>query len=763
MGYKLIVSGIVQGVGFRPFIFRLAKAMNLSGYVKNLGDAGVEIYLQSPKKQVYTFIEKMKEKKPPLAVIETVKIHDYKYKEELNDFCILKSSTILSDQNSIIPPDVAICDDCIRELFDEKNRRYGYFFITCTNCGPRFSTIIGLPYDRDKTTLNEFPMCEKCKAEYTDPMNRRFHAQTIACPTCGPKMYLVDNKGELITEEKTIEESVKLIEEGYIIGIKGNSGFHFATSTLNSEPIIRLRKKKNRPSKPFAVMAPDLNTIKKFAEVSEDEGNLLTSYIRPIVILNKSENYELSEWVAPKLHNIGVMLPYTGLHYLLFKKTKEPAFIMTSANPQDEPITISNEDAINKLGKYVDYFILHNRKINQRSDDSVVRFHGSTPLLIRRSRGYVPRPIELDWLKENNKIILGCGGEENVTFSILKGKKIFLSQYIGKAQKFETFRYYKDTLNYFKHILHVDFEYIVCDLHRGFNTSIYAEKLANNTNIPLTKIQHHYAHLAGLMGENDLKPMIGIIVDGFGLGEDGKPWGGEIITFNSNKFIRVGGIQEFLIPGGDLATIFPLRIAMGFVYNLPGYDKWISKQIKHFPYGDKEVKLVEKLIAEKKTLTSSAAGRFLDSISAMLGVAYKRTYDGEPAIKLESAGYNGKDVLNFEPIITNNKLNVSKIAEEIFLSRDKYSIKDLSFSAMIYLAKGLSELAINAAQQQSIADIGISGGVAYNEVITNKIREIVTDAGFNLIEHKLVPAGDGGLSYGQIIAEILLNHQNLVG
>jgi hydrogenase maturation protein HypF len=763
LGYRLIVSGIVQGVGFRPFIYRLAKSLGLNGYIKNLGDAGVEIYLQTSKNKVNIFITRMKSEKPPLAVIERIKTVSDTNQKNYSDFNIFKSSNEKTNLTSIIPPDVSICDECFKELYDDLNRRKNYFFITCTNCGPRFSTITNLPYDRPQTTLVDFPMCEKCRLEYTNPNDRRFHAQTIACLECGPKVYLVDNNGNLINETNPIEQTTKLLEEGYIVGVKGNSGFHFATSVLKSEPIIRLREEKKRPTKPFAIMAPDIENIRRFALLSEYEKKLLTSYIKPVILLSKSEEYFLSDEISPGLHNIGVMLPYTGTHHLLFKNSKEPAYVMTSANPQDEPIAIENGDAIRKLGRFVDYFLLHNRRINQRSDDSVIRFHGQNAILIRRSRGYVPKPIDLDWLQNKDLKILGCGGEENVTFCILKGKKAILSQYIGKVQKYETFKFYQNSIEYFKKILNIEFQNIVCDLHRGFNTTIYAKNLSEKYNLPLRMIPHHYAHLAGLMGENNLEPMIGIIVDGFGLGEDGKAWGGEITTFKRNKFIRIGSLEEFYIPGGDLATIYPLRIAMGFLYETSGYKDWIIKYKDRFPYGLSEIKIINKIINDKKSLTTSSAGRYLDAISAILGLCFKRTYDGEPAIKLESFGRRGKDVFNIDPQIKDNKLLISDIVKKIYYQRNNYKLKDLAFSAMNYLAKGLAELAVESSNKMGIDRIGISGGVAFNETIVNIIREKIEKNGFNLIEHKLTPPGDGGVSFGQIISEILISNKNNSG
>ncbi len=716
----------------------------------------MEIYLSGFKKNIEKFMKKLKTEKPPLSDIREISIDEVVNKIVYTDFHILTSSEDYKKGVSIIPPDISICDECLKELFSEKNRRNHYFFITCTNCGPRFTIIHSLPYDRDRTSMRDFPMCDKCRREYTNPLDRRYHAQTIACHECGPKIYLTDNDGREVDCVDPIKEAVKLIEEGFIIGLKGNGGFHFATSTINSEPIIKLRKRKNRPSKPFAVMSPNIEKIKSFAEVSEYEQTLLESYIRPIILLNKRADFNLSEEISPGLHNIGVMLPYTGLHYLLFETYKEPAMIMTSANPQDEPIAIDNENAVSKLGGYVDYFILHNREIVQRADDSVVRFHNNNPLLLRRSRGYVPQPIDLPWLKDDAPVVLGCGGEENVTFCIIKEGKAFLSQYIGKTQKYETFKFYKDSITHFKKLLKADFQALACDLHRGFNTTIYAQQLSEELNIPVAKIQHHYAHLAALMGENDLKKMLGVIIDGFGLGENGEAWGGELLIFERNNFKRLGHIEEYPLPGGDAATRYPLRIAMGFLYGEEGYSDWIKKVYNVLPYGLREVRVIHKMLESKKLVKTTSAGRFLDCASAILGLCYYRSYDGEPAIKLESAGYKGKLVLDTTPILEENKLKVSEFVKELFKNRDNYRKADLAYSAMNYLGRGLAELAVKCCYEKKIDHIGVSGGVAYNEIVTSIIKKTVEKEGIHLVTHKFSPPGDGGLSFGQVVAYILL-------
>ncbi|MDI6846719.1 MAG: carbamoyltransferase HypF, partial [Candidatus Bathyarchaeia archaeon] len=410
---KIRVTGIVQGVGFRPFIYRIALKNHLKGYVRNRGDAGVEILLEGREENIKEFLRDLEEKKPPLAQIYEIITLSLKGGKKYEAFTILKSSEEAEFSGSVIPSDIAICDECLKELRDPENPRYEYFFITCTDCGPRYTIIGRLPYDRENTTMREFPMCTFCNSEYVNPLNRRFHAQTVACPKCGPKAYLTTREGELIENKDPIREVGKILSEGFIVAIKGYGGFHVATATTKDEPLVRLRKVKHRRQKPFAIMAKSLEAIKSFAEVSVKEAELLTSYTRPIVLLNKSENYYLSDLIAPSLHNIGVMLPYTGLHYMLFDKVDEPAFVMTSANPPNQPIIRNDDEALRRLGETVDYFLFHNRQIAHRCDDSVIRLHNNHQVFLRRSRGYAPAPIILR--EKAKRCTVGLGGELNNT------------------------------------------------------------------------------------------------------------------------------------------------------------------------------------------------------------------------------------------------------------------------------------------------------------------------------------------------------------
>lgn len=749
MRAEIKVSGIVQGVGFRPFIYRTAIKNGLVGYVRNRGDAVVEIIIEGKKDGVVQFLKDLEKEKPPLAQIYNIATNYGEDKGDFQEFTIVKSSGEAELSGSVIPPDVSICDDCLRELRDPKNRRFNYFFITCTNCGPRYTIIRELPYDRPNTTMQDFQMCEFCSREYSDPANRRFHAQTVACPKCGPKANLTSNRGEPVECEDPIRETGRLLEEGYIVAIKGNGGFHVATATTNDEPIARLRRVKHRKQKPFAIMASNLETARSFAEVNPWEAELLTSYRKPIILLQKKSDYYLSELVSPELHTVGVMLPYTGLHAMLFDRVKEPAFVMTSANPPNEPIVTKNAEAIKKLGSDVDYFLFHNRTIAHRCDDSVVRFHGKDPSLIRRSRGYAPEPIQLNFASD--RCVLAVGGELNVASCLLNQNRAFISQHIGDVENLETLRFLKDSINHLTKLTNSKIEVVACDLHPKFTTTKLAQNLGNKLECPVVQVQHHHAHTAALLAEWDVEEILGIACDGFGYGSDGTAWGGEVLYCNREGFRRVGHLESQPMVGGDLATIYPLRMAAGILHGETDIAEWSLEKSAHLPHGKREAEVIIKQLEKGLTPKTTSCGRVLDAVSAILGICYERTYEGEPAMKLESAALKGKDVLNLAPRYKGNVLDTTFLVREIFTQKNRLSVADLAFSAQSYLARGLAQLAVKEAERLNVKHVGFSGGVAYNKHITETIRRAVERDGFKFLVHKKIPAGDGGTSFGQAI------------
>ncbi|MGA3192073.1 MAG: carbamoyltransferase HypF [Candidatus Bathyarchaeia archaeon] len=750
MRVKVKVTGIVQGVGFRPFIYRRAVHHWLTGYVRNRGDAGVEILLEGEEQDIKNFLKDLQVKKPPLAQIHEIIATKMGGNNEYLRFAIKKSSTETELAGSVIPPDIAICDDCLGELRNPEDPRFNYFFITCTNCGPRFTIIEKLPYDRENTTMREFPMCGFCLKEYEDPLNRRFHAQTIACPECGPRAYLKTANGKLVEHKDPVREAGRLLSEGNVLAIKGYGGFHVAASTTEEKPLARLRVVKHRSQKPFAIMARSIEAIRTFAEVSKKEEELLTSYSRPIVLLNKKYDFPLSNLLAPELHNVGVMLPYTGLHYMLFDDVKDAAFVMTSANPPYQPIIKDNDAALKGLCGTVDYFLFHDRQIAHRCDDSVLRTHGQNTVFIRRSRGYAPAPL---MLKEKAKhCVLALGGELNDTACVLNGNKAFISQHIGDAENVETRNFLETAAEHLIRLTNSKVDTVACDLHPKFTTTALAHELAAEKGWRLLQVQHHYSHIAGLMVEGNVEEMVGVCCDGYGFGPDGEAWGGEILLCarEAPGFKRLAHLEKQPLIGGDLATHYPLRVAAGILRSKANIEDWLLQRKQHFPHGEKEIEIIlQQLKNRKGIIETTSCGRVLDAVSAVLGICYERTYEGEPSMKLESVAMKGKDVLNLNPIIEGDTLNTTQILEEIFENTRKHSKQDLAYSTHAYIAKGLAALAIKQADENDVRTIGFSGGVASNEILTKAMRKQVEAAHLHFLVHEIVPPGDGGLSFGQ--------------
>jgi hydrogenase maturation protein HypF len=749
---KINVTGIVQGVGFRPFVYRLAVQNGLAGYVRNRGDAGVEILLEGEEQSVQRFLRDLKAKKPPLAQIHDVITTTLKGKNEHAKFAIIKSSETTEFSGSVIPPDIAICDDCLRELRDPKDPRYEYFFITCTNCGPRFTIIERLPYDRENTTMRDFPMCGYCQREYADPLNRRFHAQTVACPTCGPKAYLTTRDGTLIEHEDPVREAGRLLSEGAILAVKGYGGFHVASSATREEPLQALRRTKHRRAKPFAMMARSLDAAKGFAEVTSKEEALLTSPSRSIVLLNKSGGYALSPLVAPDLHNVGVMLPYTAMHYMLFDRVDDAAFVMTSANPPTQPIVKDNDEAIRMLGDTVDYFLFHNRRIANRCDDSVLRVHGNRQSFIRRSRGYAPAPLMLK--EKTERCIVGLGGELNNTACVLQANKAFISQHIGDVENVETRKFLQEATNHLIRLTNSQVEAVACDLHPKFTTTLLAQALAEQNGWQLIQVQHHHAHVAALMMEHAVDELVGVVCDGYGYGVDGSAWGGEILfcTRESAGFERLAHLEKQPLLGGDVATRYPLRVAAGILSRKTDVANWLLERSGHLLHGETEAKLIlQQLQKGVSVVETTSCGRVLDAVAAVLGVCYERTYEGEPAMKLESAAVRGKDALNLKPVINGNMLDTTQLIHAVFESIGKASTADLAYSAHAYIARGLATLAVEKALEKGVEAVGFSGGAASNQILTQLMRETVEAAGLRFLVHEAVPPGDGGVSFGQAV------------
>ncbi len=758
---EMAVTGIVQGVGFRPFVYRLATRLGLVGMVRNMGDAGVQVIVEGEKKIIEKFIELLRVEKPPLSRIDSIKVIWQTPENEFTAFRVLPSERTKLGLPSVLPPDLALCDDCRREMLDKKDRRYYYPFITCVNCGPRFTIIEDLPYDRVRTSMRAFPLCTDCSREYQDPADRRYHAEPTACPVCGPHMDLVNPTGDVLQIADPLIEAARLLDEGKIVAIKGVGGFHIAASASDDDAIRRLRELFNRPQQPFAVMSRDLEATRAFAEISEAEAAMLTSYRRPIVVLQRSAHYNLSELVGPGLDSVGVMLPYSGIHHLILGAGRESAYVMTSANASGLPMIVNNSDAMVKLHEKVDFFLLHDRAIVNRCDDSVIKMIDDKPAFLRRSRGFVPEPVKLAF--RSDRSVLGLGGELNVTVSVLLGDRCFVSQHIGNTTKVETLDYMQEATDRLLHLLNVaQVDVVAHDLHPEYSTSRIAPRLASKLGAKTVAVQHHHAHIGALMAEHGLDEMVGIAADGVGYGPDRTAWGGEVMFANLGSFDHLGGLKRQPMPGGDLAVIYPARMVAGMLWESLERSK-LSRVLDEycsggFKRGTRERSVVLRQLERKvNVLYSSGSGRVLDAISCLLGICSERTYEGEPAIKLEAAAALGdpREVRldpAFEEVQGKTIVDTSKLLVDILsLLERRVPRRHIAAAAQSAIARGLAAIALRAAEAKGAGIIGASGGVLCNRAISDQMLREVEGAYFKFVRHETLPPGDGCISTGQAV------------
>ncbi len=818
---QILVEGIVQGVGFRPFVYRIATEASLNGYVRNLGNV-VEIILQGSHQDMEEFLFNLQNKLPPIAKINNIETRDLKEEDEkfssYTDFTIKESADDFAG-TSVIPPDVAICDNCLEEINDPQNRRYKYPFNACTDCGPRFTVIEKVPYDRDNTTMEDFPLCDECEIEYTNPLDRRYHAEAACCEDCGPSLKLLKNTcndGEdsgsaiEIDCEDPLKETARLLDEGKILAIKGIGGTHLVANVKIKETVDLLRQRLGRKSQAFAVMSPDIETIKTFAVMSKEEEKTLKSKERPIVILKKSEDYDFADSVSPDLHNIGVMLPYAPLHHLLFNETDTPAYIMTSANVPGEPMMITNEEIVKNLSKIADYYLVHNRRILNRCDDSVVRFRNDELAFIRRSRGYTPEPYDLSgkytYLNEefDNLNILALGPELDVTFTIIKNSKAYVSQHIGNTNKYRTYQFLKEAIEHMMQITKTDsFDLIACDMHPQFFTTQLAKEYAEKYDCPLIQVQHHHAHGVSLINDHVLnktdldektsaeieisqdsekaellenpREMIIIASDGVGYGDDGGAWGGEILYTDIKSYKRMASLMPQKMPGGDLCTKYPARMLAAILSNPNSdyeRDKYGEENVQElmernyldaFPHGKMEIASLFKQIERNLNVgINTSTGRCLDSIAAALNICSERSYEGEAPMKLESAAFNylkmnDLDKINDYPIIIKDHddrrvLDTTAILRYVIDKLEEgEDIGRIAAAGQEAVSIGLAKLAIEAAENCGIDTVGVSGGTFYNEAITAHIKDCIENAGLKFIQHTNSCPGDGSVSLGQAI------------
>ncbi len=754
---EIDVQGVVQGVGFRPFVFALAQRHGLSGWVRNDGD-GVHVEVEGAPARLDCFLRSILDEAPPLAVIEAIKYRDVPLTGD-SDFRIDLSQES-KVKRALISPDVATCADCLRELFDPSNRRYRYPFINCTNCGPRFTIIRGVPYDRPKTTMAGFPMCPDCRREYDNPADRRFHAQPNACTVCGPQVQLLDSAEEKLTCDDPVAEAANLIRDGRIVAVKGLGGYHLACAAFDSDSVAKLRQRKARADKPFALMARDMDQARSLcAEISADEEALLTSSARPIVLLKRRPKDNLPDTLAPRQKTIGVMLAYTPLHHLLMRDVDTP-LVMTSGNRSDEPISYRDRDALDQLGGIADYFLVHNRPIHMRCDDSVTRVIGSSISFTRRSRGYAPLPVSYSPGFERH--ILACGAHLKNTFCIAKERHAFVSHHIGDLDNFETLTSFESGIEHFCDLFDIKPELVAYDLHPEYLSTKYARDLEDR-GLPAIGIQHHHAHIASCLADNERpidERVIGAALDGTGYGIDGAIWGGEFFEGSiADGFERRVHLEYLPLPGGEAAIREPWRAAIGQLVRIYGVEDVISLPLAAVRHaGERNIRLIARMIEhDLNTPMTSSAGRLFDIVAALVGVpgTSRVTYEGQAAIELELAatGINtgaypfSIQAANEVSVISTKPL-IERVASDIMAGVAQAEVSNRFHQTLV---KIVIEVCDRLRQANGMSAVALSGGAFQNAILFENAFSSLRAKGFTVYCHHRVPTNDGGISLGQAV------------
>lgn len=765
---KLIITGLVQGVGFRPFIHRLAVKHRLKGYVRNIGGSEVEVWLEGSSFSIEKFVEDLYAEKPPPAIIEDIYIEEVEPKGYV-EFVILRSGRE-AVKRSNIPPDFAICRDCLREILDPSNRRYRYAFNSCAWCGPRFSMIYKVPYDRSNTSMAKYALCEECMREYRDIDNiRRYHAQGISCPKDGPKLHLYTNDWELVDTDDPIIEAAKLIDEGYIIGIKGLGGYHIAALATSDDVVLELRRRKRRPAKPFAIMGLNTRILDKLVFIDDEARSKLESPQAPILLLPKKEDSPVSKYISPGLSHEGVFIAYTGLHYLLLMETRDKFLIMTSGNVSGEPMCTDEKCAREKLSNIVDYFLVHDREIVNRVDDSVLRRTSGKWVLLRRGRGYAPTWIRIG--SDLGGTYIAFGADLNNTGAIGFEDKIVMTQHIGDLDSFNAQRELLKYIDFFIKNYRIDLEKttVIVDKHPNYHSRRLGYEFAEKHGLMVIDVQHHYAHVLGAAYDNGIDgQVLGIAIDGVGWGDDDTVWGGEIILFNTSEHMykRLGHIEQLPLTS-DRDTIYPIRLIVGYLSS-KGYSFEEIQNIIKYKLGGidpkliAELKVVNKLIEMKKFVKASSTGRFLDMISALLGICYYRSYEGEPAIKLEAVADKSSSEKLFEQFritLDNNHyvLEYRELVESLLNDElGTSTLSELARSILYSYGYRLGELAYTSIKGRRIDHVVVSGGAAVNTYIIRGLEDNLREYGLKPLLPRRIPPNDEGLSFGQIIAGSLL-------
>jgi hydrogenase maturation protein HypF len=742
------IKGIVQGVGFRPFIYNLAGRLNLFGYVLN-NTSGVSIEVEGEHADIEEFIESVKTHPPPQSEIFEIQ-SAHTDPAGYADFEIRESEGV-EEKFVPISPELATCKDCISELFDPEDRRYRYPFINCTNCGPRFTIVKDIPYDRKFTTMSVFSMCEKCGSEYHDPSNRRFHAQPNACSVCGPRLILLDSERKEIPVEDVISEACRLLKEGNIIAVKGLGGYHLACDAQNNNAVSRLRARKFREYKPFALMVKDIKTAKEICFVNEKEEQLLNGVKRPIVLLKKRPDAPVSEGVAPNQKYFGVMLPYTPAHHLLIAESGL-VLVMTSANISSEPIVYEDKDAFERLGGITDYYVIHNREINIRTDDSVIRVERGREVVLRRSRGYVPHPLLMK--RPFAEQILACGAELKNTFCLTRENYVFLSHHIGDLENMETLSSFEKGIEHFKKMFNIEPEVVAHDLHPEYLSTKYARALKD---IRKVGVQHHHAHIISCMGDNDLEgEIIGVSFDGTGYGLDGKIWGGEFLICNYHSFQRAAHFEYFQLNGGEKAIKEPWRITASLLHKIYG-DDMMDLKIDFIRELDKDKwHILQQMIARNiNSPMTSSAGRLFDAVSALLGIRKEIHYEGQAAIELEmkaASEDNGRYEFDYKEHEGKTEIVLEPVIKGIVADLEKGTgIGSISARFHNTVAGLVSDMCKKLRDQTALDRVALSGGVFQNSLLMEKTYTLLDENGFKVYTHHRVPTNDGGLALGQAI------------
>ena len=745
-GLEIFVGGLVQGVGFRPFIYRMAHETGVAGWVSNTPQ-GAHICVEGSAGDLESFIGRLKKETPPLAAIGSLQTSLCDPAGYLG--FEIRNSDNSGDKTALIMPDAATCKDCVKEIFDPANRRYLYPFTNCTNCGPRYSIIESVPYDRQNSSMKKFRMCDTCRREYEDPLNRRFHAQPNACPECGPHLELWSRKGELISDHnRALFEAVERIKAGEIAAVKGIGGFHLMADARNGEAIIRLRKRKNRPEKPFALMYPSLEKVITDCRVNPVEKQLLQAYESPIVLLKRYLTDDLSPSIAGGSPYYGIMLPYSPLHHLLTRMLGFP-IVATSGNYCDEPICTDEYEAVSKLGSIADFFLVHNRPIIHRTDDSIVRVVLGRKLVLRRARGYAPLPVTIDNSCGN---VSACGGHQKNTVASAKGKDIFLSPHLGDLSSRAACDSFREAIANINKTYNLRPGVMVCDQHPEY----FSSKFAGKSGLPVIKVQHHYAHILSCMADNRVEgPVMGVCWDGTGYGDDGTIWGGEFLIADKSGYRRAAHFRTFPLPGGEKAVTEPRRCALGLLHEISGDDRYFRPGSGiSAVFSAVELKNLRRMLDNGlNSPRTSSAGRLFDAAASIMNVRQRVSYEGQAGMELEYLAESiiSSDYYSFELKNSNNLVVIDWEPMIVELTAGlKNGVSRQLMSARFHntLIEIIYETCLSINQKKVV----LTGGCFQNKyLLENSVRRLM-QGGFEPYWHNNIPPNDGGLALGQIIA-----------